>query len=152
MTNQYHVTLTPAERDRLQRLLGARQSSPRERTRARILLLADAHQPSGAAPDGIISQQAHTSLATVGRVRRRFATAGLDAALTHQPQLNRKEPALDGAAEAHLVALVCGAPPAGQQRWSLQLLKDTLIEGGYTDTVSHETVRQRLKKMNLSPG
>ena len=55
-------------------------------------------------------------------------------------------------AEAHLVALVCGAPPEGQQRWTLHLLKDTLIEGGYTDTVSHETVRQRLKKMNLSLG
>ena len=152
MTKQYHVALSPADRDRLQRCLSARQSSPRERTRARILLLAAANQPDGASPDGLISQQAHTSLATVGRVRRRFATAGLEAALTHQPQVNRKAPALDGAGEAHLVALVCGAPPAGQQRWSLQLLKDTLIEGGYTDTVSHETVRQRLKKMNSSRG
>ena len=152
MTKQYHVALTPAERDHLQRFLGARHSSPRERTRARILLLADTTQPNGAPPDGVISQAAHTSLATVGRVRRRFATAGLEAALTHQPQINRKEPALDGAAEAHLVALVCGAPPAGRQRWSLQLLKETLIEGGYTDTVSHETVRQRLKKMNSSRG
>src|SRR5438093_6145752 len=94
MTKQYHVALSPSDRDRLQRCLSARQSSPRERTRARILLLADANQPDGASPDGLISQQAHTSLATVGRVRRRFATAGLEAALTHQPQLNRKEPAL----------------------------------------------------------
>ena len=152
MTKQYHVTLTPAERDRLQRLLGARQSSPRERTRARILLLADASQPGGAPPDGLISEQARTSLATVGRVRRRFANDGLEAALVHQPQVNRKEPALDGVAEAHLVALVCGAPPEGHQRWTLHLLTATLIERGYTDTVSHETVRHRLKKMNLSLG
>lgn len=152
MTKQYHVTLTPAERDRLQQVIRARQSSQRQRTRARILLLADATQPDGAAPDATISQQARTSPATVERVRRRFATAGLEAALAHRPQLNRKEPALDGDAEAHLVALVCGAPPAGQQRWTLHLLKDTLIERGFTDTVSHETVRQRLKKMNLSLG
>src|SRR5690242_7876611 len=79
MTKQYHVALSPADRDRLQRLLGARQTSPRERTRARILLLADANQPGGATLDGLISQQVHTSLATVGRVRRRFATAGLEA-------------------------------------------------------------------------
>jgi hypothetical protein len=152
MTKQYHVTLTPADRDRLQRVITARQSSQRQRTHARILLLADAASPDGAAMDAVISQKARTSLATVGRVRRRFAAAGLEAALSHQPQVNRKEPALDGEAEAHLVALVCGAPPAGQQRWTLHLLKDTLIEGGYTDTVSHETVRQRLKKMNLSLG
>ena len=152
MTKQYHVTLTPVERDRLQRLLGARQSSPRMRTRARILLLADTAQPGGAAPDRAISEQARTSPATVGRVRHRFATAGLEAALAHQAQVNRKEPALDGVAEAHLVALVCGAPPEGQQRWTLHLLKETLIERGYTDTVSHETVRHRLKKMNLSLG
>lgn len=152
MIKQYHVTLTPAERDRLQRLLRARSSSPRERTRARILLLADASQPGGTPADGAISEQARASPATVGRVRRRFATAGLEAALTHQPQVKRKEPALDGAAEAHLVALVCGAPPEGHQRWTLQLLKETLIERGYTDTVSHETVRHRLKKMNLSLG
>lgn len=152
MTKQYHVTLTPAERDRLQRISTARQSSPRQRTHARILLWADAAQPGGAALDAVISQKARTSLAPVGRVRRRFAAAGLEAALSHQPQVNRKEPVLDGEAEAHLVALVCGAPPDGQQRWTLHLLKETLIEGGYTDTVSHETVRQRLKKMNLSLG
>jgi len=152
MPKQYHVTLTPVERARLQQVLKARQSSPRQRTRARILLLADATQADGAAPDEVISQKARTSPATVGRVRRRFATGGLETALVHRPQLNRKEPVLDGAAEAHLVALVCGAPPDGQQRWTLHLLKDTLIEGGYTDTVSHETVRQRLKKMNLSLG
>jgi homeodomain-containing protein len=146
------VTLTSAERDRLQRVIPARQSSQRQRTHARILLLADATQPDGAAPDAVISQKARTSLATVGRVRRRFAAAGLEAALSHKPQVNRKDPALDGAAEAHLVALVCGAPPDGQQRWTLHLLKETLIEGGYTDAVSHETVRQRLKKMNLSLG
>jgi hypothetical protein len=152
MTKQYHVTLTPAERDRLQHVITARQSSQRQRNHYLIMLLADAVQPDGAVPDAVISQKARTSPATVGRVRRRFATAGLEAALSHQPQVNRKEPALDGEAEAHLVALVCGAPPDGQQRWTLQLLKETLIERGYADTVSHETVRQRLKKMNLSLG
>lgn len=152
MFKQYHVTLTPADRERLQQVIKARQSSQRQRTRARILLLADTTQPEGAAPDEVVSQQARTSPATVERVRRRFATEGLEAALAHRPQQNRKAPVLDGAAEAHLVALVCGAPPEGQQRWTLHLLKDALIERGYTDTVSHETVRQRLKKMNLSLG
>jgi hypothetical protein len=85
-------------------------------------------------------------------VRRRFACQGLEAALYHKPQENRKLRARDGGAEAHLIALVCGAPPQGHKRWSLHLLKDTLIQRGYTDTVSHETVRQTLKKTNLSLG
>jgi hypothetical protein len=59
---------------------------------------------------------------------------------------------LDGDAEAHLVALVCGAPPQGRNRWSLHLLADRLVQAGYVDAVSHETVRQTLKKMPSNPG
>jgi len=53
---------------------------------------------------------------------------------------------LDGRAEAHLIALTCSTPPDGRKRWGLHLLKDTLIEQQITDTISHETVRQTLKK------
>lgn len=152
MRQRYHVCLSPEQRDQCETVVRSRQSSARQRTHARILLLADTQAKAGRQPDDAISTAARTSLSTVGRVRRRFAEAGLEAALYHQPQENRKDPALDGAAEAHLIALVCGAPPAGHQRWSLHLLKDTLIEQGHTEGVSHETVRQRLKKMNLSLG
>jgi hypothetical protein len=152
MRKQYHVTLTPEQRDRLQQTVQSHGASQRQRTHARILLLADTSQPNGAAPDATICQAARTSPSTVARVRRRFASAGLEPALYHKPQENRKPRALDGEAEAHLVALVCGAPPEGHKRWSLHLLKDTLIQRGYTNTVSHETVRQTLKRMNLSLG
>ena len=152
MQKQYHVTLTPEQRDHLQHTVQSHRASLRQRTHARILLLADTSQPTGAAADAALCEAARTSPSTVARVRRRFASQGLEPALYHKPQLNRKPRALDGEAEAHLVALVCGAPPQGHKRWSLHLLKDTLIQRGYTDTVSHETVRQTLKKMNLSLG
>jgi Homeodomain-like domain len=152
MSKRYQVCLSDEQRGSCEKLLRSRTASARQRTHARILLLADQHAPAGSRTDGAISETARTSLATVARVRRRFVAGGLEAALLHQPQENRKEPALDGVAEAHLIALVCGAPPAGHQRWSLHLLKDRLIEQGYTNTVSHETVRQRLKKTNLSLG
>ena len=58
----------------------------------------------------------------------------------------------DGDLEAHLVALSCSAPPEGFARWSLRLLADQIVELGYIDSVSHETVRRVLKKTNLSPG
>jgi hypothetical protein len=152
MPKQYHVCLSPEQRATCEKLTRAKTASTRQRCHARILLLADQHAPTGSRTDAAISETVRTSPATVNRVRRRFAQAGLEAALYHRPQEKRKAPVLDGAGEAHLIAMVCGAPPTGHQRWTLQLLKAQLIEHGYTDTISHETVRRRLKKTNLSLG
>lgn len=77
---------------------------------------------------------------------------GLDTALNGRPQQRYKSPKLDGEQEAYLVALACSAPPDGRSRWSLRLLADRMVELDYVDTVSYETVRQVLKKTNLSPG
>jgi hypothetical protein len=71
---------------------------------------------------------------------------------SRKEQTKRKARVLDGAAEAFLVATVCSAPPQGQKRWSLSLLQERLVALDYVESVSHETVRQTLKKMNLSPG
>jgi hypothetical protein len=60
--------------------------------------------------------------------------------------------ALDGAAEAHLIALTCSTPPEGAGKWSLRLLADRMIELNYVETISHETVRQTLQKTNSNPG
>ena len=58
----------------------------------------------------------------------------------------------DGEFEAHLVALSCSEPPEGHVRWSLRLLADTVVELQYIETVSHETIRQVLKKTSSSLG
>ena len=155
---QFHVTLTDEQRDELARQSTSQRHSARERKRARILLLADEAREGGPAQDDVIAREVGVCAPTVGRVRRRFAQAQehgqnpLGAALRHKEQERRKPRILDGVAEAHLIALVCATPPGGRKRWSLHLLRDTLIEQRVTDTVSHETVRQTLKKMNLSPG
>ena len=62
-----------------------------------------------------------------------------------------RTPAMDGEQEAHLLALSCGPCPAGQARWTLRLLADRMVELGYVEHVSYETVRT-LKKTNSSPG
>ena len=87
-----------------------------------------------------------------GRVRQRFVEESLAAALHRQPPQRDYRHLVDGACEAHLVALACSAPPEGQKRWTLQLLADKLVELAYIETISHETVRQVLKKTNSSPG
>ncbi len=154
----YHVTLSPEQREELIRKSTSQRHSARERKRARILLLADEAQKSGAVADADIAAQVKVCLPTVGRVRQRFAQAKehgqneLPAALHRKEQENRKPRLLDGTGEATLIALVCSAPPDGHKRWGLHLLKDTLIEQQVVDTISHEAVRQTLKKMNLSPG
>ena len=149
---KYHVTLTDEQRQQVEIIARSYKHSQRERQRAKILLLADTNRPEGTSKDALIAQQVGVCGLTVEQVRRRFVTGGLEAALYHKEQQNRKARLLDGRTEAYLVATVCAAPPDGQKRWSLHLLKDKLIQEGYTDTVSHETIRQTLKKMNLSPG
>ena len=144
---KYHVSLTEAEWDELTRWSKSQRHSERERKRARILLLADEAKEGGAAKDADISAQVKVSSPTVNRVRQRFVERGLQPSLRRKEQERRKARLLDGAGEAHLIALVCGAPPDGHKRWGLHLLKDTLIEQRVVDTISHEAVRQTLKKL-----
>jgi hypothetical protein len=149
---QYIVALSEEQRQKVEIVARSYKHSERERKRARILLLADTHRQEGGLPDAAICEQLHVCDATVGQVRRRFAQEGVDAAVSHREQARRKARVLDGQAEAFLIATVCSAPPTGQKRWTLHLLADRLVQQGYVDAVSHETVRQTLKKMNLSPG
>jgi hypothetical protein len=145
---QYHVILDEEQRTQLEQAARSNKNSRRERTRARILLLADAAQEGGGYKDELICDKARASASTVVRVRQRFAQEGLETALWHKPQQKRKARKLDGAGEAHLIALVCSVPPAGHQQWGLHLLKDKLIEMQVVDSISHEAVRTTLKKMN----
>lgn len=148
----HHVSLTPEQRQKVEIIARSYKHSKRERNRANILLLADTSREDGACKDADIAEQVGVSSIMAEQVRRRFAEGGLEAALFHKEQQNRKARVLDGRAEAFLIATVCSAPPEGKARWSLHLLKDTLIAQGYTEGVSHETVRQTLKKMNLNLG
>ena len=151
-TKQFVVALSEEQRQKVEILARSYKHSERERKRAKILLLADTHGEEGGLRDATICEQLNVCDATIGQVRRRFALEGVEAAVYHRPQAKRKARVLDGAAEAFLVATVCGAPPEGQKRWTLHLLADRLIQQGYVDAVSHETVRQTLKKMNSSRG
>ena len=149
---QYVVILSAPERAQLERVARSNKRSRRERVRARVLLGLDTAEGRTGWTDAQASQRTGASLNTVARLRQRFALEGCAAALVHAEQPRRKARRLAGAAEAHLVALVCGAPPDGHKRWSLHLLADRLVQAAYTDSVSHETVRQTLKKMRLSLG
>src|SRR5215211_5556719 len=150
---KYVVELTKDERKRLRKLISAGTAPARMLNRARILLKADLgeHSQGRALIDREIAKMLETSTATVQRVRERFCTQGLDAALERSVPDRVYKRSLDGRAEAHLIALACSKPPEGRSRWSMRLLADKAVELGIVETVSHETVRKMLKKTNLNP-
>ncbi len=77
---------------------------------------------------------------------------GLEAALERRPTTRTYEPKMDGDTEAKLVTLCCSKPPKGFAKWSLRLLADKMVELKYVDSLSHVSVRNVLKKTNLSLG
>jgi len=143
---KYAVTLTEAERAQVRTLLGRGTASTRMLTHARILLKANQGEGGPGWADGAIAEAVEVHPATVGRVRRTYVEAGLDAALARKSPDRVYPRRLDGTAEAHLVALACGAPPDGRARWTLRLLVDELVRLEVVATVSHETVRRTLKQ------
>jgi len=84
----------------------------------------------------------------VERIRERFVTAGVGAALVAKARATPpRGRVLDGAAEARLIALACSATPDGRKAWTPRMLADKLVELEVVEAVSHETVRRALKKL-----
>jgi transposase len=146
------VTLTAAERSSLQALTAKGKVAARKRIHAQILLKADAGPEGDGWKDEQIAEAFDVGRCTVERARRRFVEEGLEAALTRKPQENRIPRKIDGTLEAHLIAMACGKPPEGRARWTLRLLADRMVALDLVDTVSHETVRQTLKKTKSNRG
>jgi transposase len=144
---RFIVTLTPEERERLEALSRSGKRSARTITRARVLLLADQGESGPSWEDRRVAEALGCGQRTVERVRERFVSEGLDAALRQKaPARPPREPVLDGAAEARLIALACSATPDGRRAWTLRMLADKLVELEVVEAVSHETVRRTLKK------
>jgi hypothetical protein len=115
--------------------------------RAYILLAADEREGRGWA-DAQICETYAVGRRTVERLRERYVDDGLTVAVWGKTRTVFKEKVLDGKVEAHLIALRCSSPPSGYAKWSLRLLSDKMVELAYVDQISHESVRQVLKKMN----
>jgi transposase len=152
MIKQYIVTLTDEERDQLGQLIRAGKAAARKLTHARILLKADSRQGGPGWKDARIAESLDVGRATVERVRRQFVEEGLEAAVERRRPRREYERKLDGAGEAHLIALTCSQTPKGRERWTMQLLADKMVTLGYVERVSRETVRRTLKKTSSSRG
>jgi transposase len=150
---KYRVSLTAEERAELERLVSAGKAVARKLTHARILLLADSTTPGAGLSDDRIVAALEVGICTVGRVRKRLVTQGLQQALDPKPQPSRPDKIkIKGDVEQRLVRLACADPPEGRCRWTLELLADEMVALGLAESISTETVRQALQKTTCSPG
>jgi transposase len=151
MAEKYVVRLKATERETLCSLVqkGNRKVAAKKRLHAQILLKADEGALGPAWTDARVAEAFDVHVNTVSAVRRRYVEEGLEAALSRKKQVRpSRQRCLDGEGEARLIAIACGAPPEGRTRWTLHLLKDRLVELRIVESISHETVRQTLKKTN----
>jgi transposase len=152
MSKKYIVDLTEVEQKLLKKLTTTGKHAAYKINHARILLFADVNQPDGGWSDQAISKALNISTSTIERVRQRFVESGIDATLSYRPGRGRKQKCLDGESEAHLLAIACSEAPQGRERWTLRMLADQMVELNYVKSLSHETVRQTLKKMKSNLG
>jgi transposase len=150
MSKESRIHLTTEQRAELESFIRTGNSPARSQTRARILLLTDRSQGQERT-DGEVAQAVMCSEHTVLNIRHRFHEVGLPTALYDKPRPGQP-PKLTGELEAKLTVLACSDPPKGEARWTLRMLANRMIELGYVDYVSHVTVGEWLKKMNLSLG
>ena len=148
----YQVLLDLCQRDYLSDLISSGIESARKLTRARILLKADESEFGPAYADKQIEEAVEVSIPTIERTRKTFVLQGLMAALNAKQRSDTPNLKMDGEKEAHLIALVCSDPPEGRSRWTLRLLAEKMVELEHVSSISHETIRQVLKKTNLDLG
>ena len=146
---KYRVRLSKEQREELEKLTRGGTISVRKYKRARVLFLADENSKQGQKKDGEIVELVDTSMSTVNRIRRRFVEEGLEAALNEKPRPGKPK-TFSGKDRATVIALACSEPPEGRARWTLRLLADKMVELEFVDSISHKTVRDILKKTNLS--
>ena len=145
MNVRYRVTLDTSERVQLVSMVLGGKAAVRKLKRAQILLAADV-----GSTDEEIARNVAVGTSTVYRVKQRFVEEGLERALSEAPRPGA-ERKLDVTDEALLIAVACSKPPAGRARWTLQLLADEMVRLTAHESVSDETIRRRLRDIDLKP-
>lgn len=148
---KYRVKLSSEERAHLLERLGRGERPAREQTRARILLKVDEGPDGPAWSDARAAEALEVAAGTVAGIRQRFCQRGLAGCVERKTPDREYRRKLDGKQEARLIQLACSQAPDDRSEWSLRLLADRMVELGVVESLSHETVRQTLKKTDSSP-
>jgi len=149
MAIRYAVDLTDTERAELREIISKNKAQRSTIINAYVLLKADR---TCGWTNADIAAAYEVSTKKVEQLKKRFVEAGFEAAVYRKPVTNAHRRKITGDEEAHLIALYCSQAPEGQERWTLRMLAAKMVELDMIDSVSHETIRRTLKKMNLNLG
>jgi transposase len=149
---RYTIKLTKPEVEELMIIINKGSHTSQTFRVAYILLNCDEGKYSEKVTNEQISKVLKVGMRTIDRVKKKFAEEGLEAVLERRPTARVYEKKMDGDTEAKLITLCCSEPPKGFAKWSLRLLADKMVELKYVESITHVTVRNVLKKTNLSLG
>jgi hypothetical protein len=145
MPKKYIVQLTPEERCHLQEVIKKLSGGSQKVRRAHILLKADANGPCW--KDSRIAEAFNCRTKTVENIRQNFVLHGFQQALDGKKRATPPTPKLlNGEQEVKIIATRLGSPPPGYANWSLRLLARHVVELEIVPSISHETIRQVIKK------
>ena len=150
MMKKYVVELTSKERSQLREIVNAERMAAHKRRHAQILLKVDQGVKGPGWTDAAVAEAFDCTPRTVERLRIRLIERGFEAALEHGNRGSYRARALDGVAEAHLIALACSDAPEGRNRWTVRLLADQMVALGKVESCSKSAVHRVLKKTSLS--
>ena len=151
MAAKYVLKLSEEERETLSRIAkgirGKQAIAAWKVVRAKTLLKCDQGEFGPAWTDQRIADALDVTERSVQNWRKKAVLEGPEAALVRKPRVTPPvPPKVDGRVEAHITKLACSTPPDSRNRWTLRLLADKVVELKIVDSLSHETVRQTLKK------
>ena len=142
---KYRINLLPEERIELLAKVQKGKATVKSVQKAQVLLASD--ETVGRQSETDIAATYHLSIRSVERIRKDFCERGM-AVFQPKPRQPRSDKKLTGELEAHLIAIVCSEPPAGESRRKLQAIADRLVELKVVESLSHTSVATVLKKMN----
>ena len=145
MAIRYAIDLTDTERAALREILAKNKVKSSTIIHAYILRKADR---ACGWPNADRASAYDVSTKKVEQRKKRFVEEGFEAAVYRKPGTNAHRRKITGEEEAHLIALCCSQAPEGRERWTLRMLADKMVELDVLASVSHETIRRTLKKVN----
>ncbi len=145
MEKKYIARLSDLERGTCNEVIRKLKGTSQKVRRAQILLKADVNGPAWT--DERIAEAFCCRTKTVENIRQRLVERGFEETLERKKsQVASAQKLLDGSQEAQVIAIRLGSPPKGYGNWTLRLLARKVIERKIVGSISHETVRQTLKK------
>ena len=147
---KYIVELTTEERSQLREIINPERMAAHKRRHARMLLKLDQDPHGPGWSDAQVAAALDCTIRSAERLRRRLVERGFEAALAHGNRGSYRVRALDGAAEAQLIAMACGEAPDGRNRWTVRLLADQMVALGIIEACSRSSIHRVLKKTSLS--